>query len=499
MRLAVISTMSVSPSWLALAAAGLALGCGSGARPPAQAEPVPAAEPAPEPGTAQIAPAVAPPPAPVRPPPGIDWVLTAGGPECDAAEDVALDAAGTAIVAGQFQGQVILGDEVLDSAGGADVFVVALDPTGQVRWARRFGGPGDDLAVSVAVTSAGEALVLGSATGHIHIGDDSVGGPRTEAGFLALLDPEGQVQWARGFGASIWDLPWEVAVDDEDRALVVGAFRGDLVAGDRTVSSRGEADAYALRFTRDGELDLLETLSGEGWVHAAAVAPAGDDLLVAGTFSERAELGTTLLESAGAADVFVARVGAGGVRWANRYGGPGADSARALIVAPDGSVYLGGSFTGKADLGEVLESAGKSDGFVVRMSGEGQPDWARRIGGAEADDVRALAAGADGRVFAATRFADALDHAGKPVIARRASDLLVVTYGSGGAGEGGWQLGGAGPMLGSRGIAASGGAVVVAGSFAGTAIAGPARAESEGLCDILVLRFEDATGEPAPR
>lgn len=496
MGLAVTSTVFVS----SLCSALLALGCGTAA--PTAPPPAPIAVPqtapdrvpiaAADPASQGLAPAVA-------TLPGISWVLTAGGPECDAAEDVALDAAGTAIVVGQFQGQVVLGDEVLDSAGGADVFVVAIGPGGRVRWARRFGGPGDDLAVSVAVTSAGEALVLGSATGEIELGDAVVGGPRSEAGFLAQLDSGGEVQWARGFGATIWDLPWEVAVDDDDRPIAVGAFRGELAVGDRRASSQGEADAYAIRFTREGALDYLHVLSGEGWVHAAAVAPVGGDVLVAGTFSKRAELGATLLESAGAADVFVARLGADGVLWARRYGGTGADAARALAIAPDGGALVGGSFTGRADFGTELESAGKSDGFVVRTSGEGEPGWARRVGGAQADDVRALGTGPGGRAWAAVRFADALEHDGDQLIARRASDLILLAYGPAGEAGGAWQVGGAGPMLGSRGLAARDGAVVVAGSFAGTASAGPARAESEGVCDILILRFDAGGNQRHPR
>ena len=54
----------------------------------------------------------------------------------------------------------------LYSAGGMDGFLASLTAQGGLRWARRFGGTGDDFGNRVAVDRGGSAVVVGFFNGH---------------------------------------------------------------------------------------------------------------------------------------------------------------------------------------------------------------------------------------------------------------------------------------------------------------------------------------------
>lgn len=74
------------------------------------------------------------------------------------------------------------------------------------------------------------------------------------------------------------------------------------------------------------------------------------NLYTAGRFEGVSAFDAVRLTSAGQTDVFVARLDtAAHVTWAVAVGGAGADEGRAIAVAPAGDVYVTGTFTGTAD------------------------------------------------------------------------------------------------------------------------------------------------------
>ncbi len=80
---------------------------------------------------------------------------TTGG---DDAEAVAFDAAGHAFIAGRV-GTALPG---ATSNGGSDAFLAAVGPTGDVLWARQFGGPADDYALGLVIGQGGFYLAGGT-------------------------------------------------------------------------------------------------------------------------------------------------------------------------------------------------------------------------------------------------------------------------------------------------------------------------------------------------
>jgi hypothetical protein len=90
---------------------------------------------------------------------------------------------------GWFDGQTLLSDEAMLSAGDRDILIARVTNAG-VSWTRRFGGGGTDVANAVAVAPDGNIVVLGTFTNEsLELDEIEVPAGTGETFFLAKLAP----------------------------------------------------------------------------------------------------------------------------------------------------------------------------------------------------------------------------------------------------------------------------------------------------------------------
>jgi len=100
------------------------------------------------------------------------------------------------------------------------------------------------------------------------------------------------------------------------------------------------------------------------------VADAAGNSYLTGTFSDSVQIGGRTLTSAGATDIFIAKVnGTGAVLWAKSYGGADTDVATGIAVDGNGNVYVTGYF-----YGSDLES------YILKYNGYGAFQWKFNVG-----------------------------------------------------------------------------------------------------------------------
>ena len=138
---------------------------------------------------------------------------------------MAVDSSGNMYTTGGFKGTGDFdpgaGTTNLTSTGSYDVFVSKLDSSGDLVWAKNFGGSGGistDLALSVAVDSSGNVYTTGYFEGTFDFDpDEDETAELTSVGardvFVSKLDSSGNYVWAKSFGGTATDEGNSVAVD----------------------------------------------------------------------------------------------------------------------------------------------------------------------------------------------------------------------------------------------------------------------------------------------
>jgi len=109
------------------------------------------------------------------------WSYSFGDSQAQHALGIGVDAMGRAVVAGQFTGKIDFGGGALTSAGGDDAFVAKLDTHGCQVWAKGFGDAAEQAANGVAVDAMGNAVVAGSIAGTVSFGATMLAAQGTDA------------------------------------------------------------------------------------------------------------------------------------------------------------------------------------------------------------------------------------------------------------------------------------------------------------------------------
>ncbi|MET1754364.1 hypothetical protein ABVV53_02630 [Novosphingobium sp. RD2P27] len=288
------------------------------------------------------------------------------------------------------------------------------------KWGLKLETPGNE-RVSIEQTNAQDALVVAggqtftdkpTATKFMRF-DDPAGGLEIKTlNYIRSLDrlatDEAKLAETKEKPAEqVWapTTTSAVATDAQGYSYVVGTAAGDLDAN-RIGSA---SDLYLSKLDSEGKIVWQQTLGTAATAKGAAVSIASNgDIVVAGTVS--GSFNNTTSDG----DMLVARFSASGdEQFATVVRALGADTANAVAVGNDGSIYV----AGKA-------ASGGGDAFIARLSATGQIQQRRAIDSGGSDSVKALAIGADGDLLALT------NESGTAVLRKIAAGSLTTDTGS---------------------------------------------------------------------
>jgi len=186
------------------------------------------------------------------------------------AGDIAVDGAGNAYVTGNTASTDLHGTNAFQgsNAGGADAFVIKLDPTGSLVYATYLGGSGTDRGFGIAVDSSGTAYVTGRTQSAnfptVNPLQRNLGG--SEDAFVVKLNAAGSVLlYATYLGGSGQDDGLGIAVDSTGSAYVAGETesrdRPVVNAFQRTFGG-GAFDTYLAKLNPQGSSLVYSTYLG---------------------------------------------------------------------------------------------------------------------------------------------------------------------------------------------------------------------------------------------
>ncbi len=184
------------------------------------------------------------------------WVHGYGGPLDDDVYALAIGPSNDVLVAGRLDygsdgsQQIDFGlGPLLGSGDKWEIFVARLSTIGELKWAQRFGGPGDQLAFGLGVSGAKIVFggqFFGSLTvGSFTINHFSQNGADAYAGSVAYADGSGT--WLeRISSANDETQTTDAAVSHEGNAILVGYFAGVTQFADTDLTSSGTKDGFCV-------------------------------------------------------------------------------------------------------------------------------------------------------------------------------------------------------------------------------------------------------------
>ncbi len=128
-------------------------------------------------------------------------------------------------------------------SGGADMYLLKVDLTGDLVWSKAFGGSRDDHGLSVMET-LDDGLVVVGYSGSFEDVDGDV--------YVVRTDSEGELVWESSFGGGDTDVGYSVDVTDDGGYIITGESK----------SFGGMDEVYLFKLTPDVEVDSNRGIPG---------------------------------------------------------------------------------------------------------------------------------------------------------------------------------------------------------------------------------------------
>ncbi len=313
----------------------------------------------------------------------------------------------------------------------------------QVPWVAQLSAVGDSTAsdCKMAVDSAGNLFVAGAVWGSLHGAFEFKPASLTKQNlYFAKLDSKGQLLWLKSTEApdsGKLKLLGGAAVDAFGNLLVVG----DIAPGSTTLDGQLLSGMFVAKFSPDGQVLWTKNFN-VGWfgnplTHITTDSKA--NVIVGGSFRETLSVDDLSFSSQSSRlDGFLARLSPdGNLLWARQIsvapGGYDGLVGRALQVDPAGGIYLGGHFTP-----ELPPEAVHPRAVLVHYSADGDEQWTLKAEGSGNSSIaiRGLAVDGGGRARCLVTFNKSIDLGGFQVEANPdKSEGLVATVSTTGAVE----------------------------------------------------------------
>ncbi len=307
------------------------------------------------------------------------WTKTYGGEKHDCGYDTCItDDDGNTYLAGSFYSQELVIDDVtlINSGKGSETYIAKFNADGKVLWVKSAHGFDDDtMPQSCSLDTHGNLIIGGYYTGTSMVFEKDTLNNSDEKLFIAKYDTDGSLVWAKAYAG----IAGTIATDAGSNILFSGVFCDSLIVmGGIQLISHGGCDVFLAKLDSEGNIQWAKNAGGEGMdgVRNFCVDKKGN-IIVTGSFnSPFMVLDDVKIKSTGEKEnIFIAFFSSNGqAQWAKSAGGSGRNAGRSCDCNSNGNVYITGSFEEPSLVLEKTtpKNAGNADVFIVKIANGGK-------------------------------------------------------------------------------------------------------------------------------
>ena len=233
--------------------------------------------------------------------------------------------------------------------------------------------------------------------------------------FILKLDPNGQVVWVFPIHTPIFDHTPHISLDAQGNVYVAGAYYlptdFDPGPGQYIQSSIGSRDVFVAKYTPNGDFVWAETGGGNlhSWVNDLAVTK--DGTVYAAVYNmQGATYGPYSLSWNG----MIKLDSSGQYLWVKPFGGL-ADNESKIVLNDQEDIFIGGLFYSSGDFDPgpnshiLLPYDSNPDGYICKWDSSANLDWVKQFTGPGKFRCTGIDLDLGGRIVLAGDFTDVID------------------------------------------------------------------------------------------
>jgi hypothetical protein len=269
------------------------------------------------------------------------WEKTYGGEKFDR---------GMAVIPADGDATLVLAETSSYGAGEHDIYLLKIDPVGDVLWAKTFGGTGDEQAKDIQVTNDGGYIITGTT--------DSFGDGSPDV-YLIKTDGQANEQWSRAYGGELIEEGYDVTATPDGGFLILAASMQPGVD-----YMRQQSNLYLIRTSASGDI-LWEQVYDEPGVQGGyrLLPVSAGEALITGLVSPTAT-------TADIDPLFLKLDSLGNLLWEQPLGNPDCfDYASDIQATSDGGYVLTG----------MALCNGRNQVLLIKIDPEGEILWQKYL------------------------------------------------------------------------------------------------------------------------
>lgn len=337
------------------------------------------------------------------------WVKQFGGNNSDKAIDLAVDQSGFIYVTGQFFGSVNFDGTIVQASGASkDIFLIKMNPSGDVIWAVAEGATGEENAYGIATDNQNNVLLTGQYTGNSSIGGQnfvSMMNPVTNLPssdlFISKYDSNGNPLWVKTGVAEYEDRGMDIACDDQNNIVLIGQFSDTLNFGGQIINNGGYNVGFITKLNPAGQTQWFRSIKAGMVVPYAVAINISNEIVLTGDFLGNLQYtdanGTSTLSNTYYRKIFVMKTNSNGnYTWGTTLGSNNDLSARSIAINSGKDIFVTGHFI--CDLSELHDpqpflwnSVGFKDLYLWHISDQGNSVYIKQAGSKRDDQGKGIA------------------------------------------------------------------------------------------------------------
>lgn len=334
-----------------------------------------------------------------------------GGTSSEFVKSIKLDRQGNIIMVGNyFSIDFQIDTAQLLSLGSQDIFIVKLNPSGNLLWAKSIGGTNSDINSSTSIDSQGNIYVTGYFMSDSILIDNLIlynPAPQTSGPlFLIKLDPSGNVLFAETTLNTQFTFGEELAIDSNDDLLVTGSSTDTVIYFNQDTlffpHPNTGTQSFIYNINASGNTNWSKALSGALFATNCITETdhfgnsiytlTGDSILYLDS--------TIISQSNHSINIYLIKLDSNGnLIWTNHFRGSNQVTCHSIAVNRQADIYIVGnshSDTLSFDSFQLFNPTNSDNIFIAKYDSAGNFIWAKYFGGLDLDEGYDVSVNSDG-------------------------------------------------------------------------------------------------------